>query len=297
MRTFNLYRNVNDGGSGGSQGNYPTSVTIAGTTYLVDEHPELKTFLTTAITAAAEIEKGKLYSRISTLEGQVASANTQLQDTLVLTQRLQGLALQPQQQPAPQQQNQPIAQDVTQNAATNNMGQTYEIMKRQFEEALARIPGMLAQAVAPLEQRQRMFEVQTVSSYRDKLLADNRENIIPEMVQGNTIEELNANLERSKTAYAQLAARFAPVRTVPQQQPAANNMPLQQVPAQQPQQRVQPLQPAPQAPPMQPQIPVYETSIPDIANMSAEEFANNRDSLFAQIKQVAEAASSQYTGG
>ena len=219
----------------------PESITIGGVTYQVGETPELQAF----IQAVAKVEKSKLYSQMEAIREQVKT--------------LQGVQVE--QQPA------------------FSKEELIEAMKGVFVTADSlkeAVTGCVKEVVQPVLDATQRTAQNEIEEYRKRLISENAATCIPELVKGNTKEELDAALAESirlRQAYP------SPVAQPVQEQIPANG---------------QRLTPTPQAPAAAPQIPAAprreapaaDANIPSAKQMSMTEFASKREALHQQLEQM-----------
>ena len=223
----------------------PESVTIGGVSYSVKDTPELQQFLQ----QVSKVEKTKIYSQIESLKKQLASlSDVQVQPSNDLNDRF-----------------------ITKLQET--LTQTF-ITKEDLQKSL---PGMLKEVVNPLLAATEDQKKQELKAYRESLIKANEGTCIPDLVKGNTKEELDASLKES----IRLRAAYPPVVEPPR---AQVNPPQQSAtPTPSVQQQAQPQQTIPQVPNRQ--VP-DASSNSKVKTMSQEEFAKQRDSLKAQIESL-----------
>lgn len=232
----------------------PESITISGVTYVVKDTPEIQQFMQ----EVAKVEKSKLYSQFESLRQQIQS--------------LQGVQITDQPQPF-------------------NAEQLIEQLKGTFvtadslKETLSATIKEVVQPVLDATQKNAQNEL---DAYREKLISENEATCIPELVKGNTKEELDEALKESirlRAAYPAVPA--APYTGDPniqrqqQQSSAQNNSPTPPPAptAQAPQIPTPP--PAPQR-----QSPDANQHQPSAKQMSMAEFAKNRDAMKAQLEAM-----------
>jgi len=226
----------------------PESITLGGVTYSVKDTPEIQQF----IQAVSRVEKTKLYSQMDSLKQQIAQlGNVQIQPNDTQTQAL--------------------------IESLKGIFATKEDMKVSLE-------GVVKEVVQPLLSRSEEAHKNELAMYREQLIKQNEATCIPDLVKGNTKEELDASLQES----IRLRAAYpAPVGTpttqaVPANPPAApqqTQTPAPQTPA--------PQQPAIPTPPPFPQRQMPEvTGAPNVKSMSMEEFAKQRENLQHQLESM-----------
>lgn len=141
--------------------NYPESITINGNTYLVRENPALLQFMQ----EVAKVEKNKLYSKFETLNGEI----NKLKNTVV--------------QPS--------------SAQTEEMFNSFKgnfVTKEDLENNLRSI---VKEVVQPIVSQNEVTRQEELKLYREKLIAENGAICMPELVKGNTKEELLQSLQES----------------------------------------------------------------------------------------------------
>lgn len=239
----------------------PESITINGVTYLVKETPELQQF----IQSVAKVEKSKLYSQMENLKTQI--------------QNLGNVEITPEHK---------TEFDV--NALVEQLKGTF-VTADSLKETLS---NTIKEVVQPVLDATHRSEQNELATYREKLINENAATCIPELVKGNTKEELDAALKESirlRSAYP------APGTQTPQY----NGDPNLQKQAEQQQFKAQPTPtpaatpaPQPQNPNPTPQAPAAPRfPAPDASQqgssprqMSMAEFAKQRDALKANLEAM-----------
>lgn len=234
----------------------PESITINGVTYTVKDTPELQQF----IQDVAKVEKSKLYTQFENLKAQIAnlgkvkvSGGDSDVDTIV--EKLRG---------------------------------TF-ITKEDFQEML---PGVLKEVVQPVLTATEQSRQNELAQYREKLISENVATCIPELVKGETKEELDASLQESIRIRASYptpsTAHIDPAKHVtdPLIQKQAQEMVVQ--PAQTPTPQATPAPTAmPPMPPAAPRRTSPEVSGPqNVKQMPMGEFERQRDALRAQLEAM-----------
>lgn len=225
----------------------PESVTINGVTYTVKDTPELQQF----IQQVAKVEKSKLYTQFENLKSQIANLgkvkitdDASNVDTLV--EKLKG---------------------------------TF-VTKQDFQEMLPNVIKEVVQPVLTATEQNRQNEL---SQYRENLIKENIATCIPDLVKGETKEELDKSLAESirlRAAYPTPSSAAVPVGhkvtdpLIQKQMKEANVNP---------QPSVEP-QPVPSFAPrrMSPEV----TGPENVKQMSMSEFASRRDALQAQLESM-----------
>ena len=240
----------------------PESITINGVTYSVKDTPELQQF----IQNVAKVEKTKLYTQIESLKNQINSlGNVQVvggeQETRVdvdsIVEALKGVF----------------------------------VTKDDFNQQL---PQVLTEVVSPLLSATEQNRKDELTQYREKLIGENMATCIPELVKGNTKEELDASLKESirlRSAYPtpdalrndQLNNPSSPVKDPlleaqrkEMEQPAFTPTPQPAVPT--------PAAPAIPAVPSRPSPEVNGGT--NVKQMSMSEFSKRRESLKAELESM-----------
>lgn len=229
----------------------PESITINGVTHSVTEVPELQAL----IQAVSKVEKNKLYSQIESLKEQFKS--------------LQGVQVE-----APQIDYEQLAQKLEGKFITS------EQLEEQFKNLRTDFPNMIKEVVQPVLSATERAQHDELEAYRNQLLEQNAATCIPDLVKGNTKEELDAALQES--------IRIRSTYPSPVGQPAR-----EAVPPVNPQPGVQTPTPAPAAPkaPQMPaapkrEAPSAEQGGPDVKHMSMAEFASKRDAMKASLENL-----------
>lgn len=234
----------------------PESITINGVTYTVKDTPELQQF----IQEVAKVEKSKLYTQFENLKSQIANLGKV---------RVTGGNL-----------------DV--DTIVEKLKGTF-VTKEDFQEML---PGVLKEVVQPVLTATEQNRKNELEQYREKLISENIATCIPELVKGETKEELDASLQESiriRAAYpTPSTAGIDPTKHVTD--------PLIQKQAQEMGGR--PLTPTPQAapaptaaptpvPPAAPRRPSPEASGPqNVKQMPMSEFEKQRETLRQQLEAM-----------
>lgn len=237
----------------------PESITINGVTYTVKDTPELQQF----IQEVAKVEKSKLYTQFENLKAQIANlgrvkveGNSMDVDTIV--EKLRG---------------------------------TF-VTKEDFQEML---PGIVKEVVQPVLTATEQNRKNELEQYREKLISENIATCIPDLVKGETKEELDASLKESIRIRASYptpsTAHIDPTKPVvdPLIQRQAAEMGIvqpQPTPTPQAQAPIAPANPAP-VPPAAPRRPSPEASGPqNVKRMPMSEFEKQRDALKQQLEAM-----------
>lgn len=225
---------------------FPKQLTLSnGTVLNVDEVPELKAFSNDVSAAAESRFKAKFYPQLQSEKDKVNNLTSDMNKANVDMQQLAGF-LQYQQQEAQrtaqtyeQQMNELKNFNKNTPIDTNALGQ---VVGAIFDKKIADVlPG--------LQQRTEKLESAHLQDYKERRLAEMGNSIFPELVKGNTVEDIEASIVES----AALKAKYFPTNNTNQtpnseQQNDQNMYPNNfQNPQQFPQQpNGYPQQPAPQ---------------------------------------------------
>lgn len=243
----------------------PKSVTLGGVTYPIGETPELQQL----IQSVASVEKTKLYSKFDGLKKQI-----------------EGL------------QSAQVVPDVKQPLDTKALIETLKaelsgnfVTKEDLKEGLKEV-------VQPLLNSTKEAHEKELSAYRDSIINKNLAVCIPELVKGNTKEEIDASLQDS----IKLRAKY-PSANVPYVPEGKTIDPNLQAQAKQPEFRAEsPTNPiyggsekpvtgsvqrpqAPVVPPMH-QQPDGSQQPTSPRSISTKEFAAKREAMLAELQSV-----------
>ena len=248
----------------------PKSITLNGVTYSISETPELQSL----IQAAAGVEKDKLYSKFDTLKKQVEELqNAQIETTPAQTAN------------QPQNVNiQSLANALKQELAGSFV--TKEDMSKAVKEA-----------IQPILNNSEEARKKELSEYRESLIQKNLATCIPELVKGNTKEELDKSLQDSINIRAKYPSPNTPYIPAdkhiidPNLQRQMQNPEFQAPnPAKsptnagnQPNNGTAPK--APQVPPMT-QQPNPSSKARSARTMNMDEFAKKRNSMLAELESL-----------
>lgn len=236
----------------------PESVTINGVTYTVKDTPELQKF----IQEVAKVEKSKLYTQFESLKAQIAN--------LGKTQIIGGGEF-----------------DV--NTIVEKLRGTF-VTKEDFKELL---PGIVKEVVQPVLMATEQNRQDELNAYRAKLIKENIATCIPDIIKGETKEELDKSLQESirirasyptpSTAHIDHAKpvkdplvaaqmkEYTEQVTTPVQGTVAPQPPVTEVPT----------------PPAAPRRPSPEVSGPtNVKQMPLSEFTKQRENLKAQLEAM-----------
>lgn len=234
----------------------PESVTLNGVTYLVKDTPELQTL----IQEISKVERSKVYSQMDGIKAQL----NQLSQAEVSSTPL----------------------DTT--SIVNELRKTFvtsDDLKAQLKETVTEV-------ITPLLSATRETREATLADYRNSLIEKNLAVCIPDLVVGNTKEELDSALARSiklRAAYPPpskqehtvdplIAKQAQEMKGVP---PTTPEVPRSAQPA-------QPVQPIEQPMPEVPKIPSLDSSTETntVKKLSLQEFAKQRDALKAELETM-----------
>lgn len=244
----------------------PKSVTLGGVTYQIGETPELQQL----VQSVASVEKSKLYSKFEGLKKQIED----LQHVQVV----------------PEGSQQPLDTKGLIDAIKSELGSQF-VTKDDLKNGLQEV-------VQPLLNSTKEAKEKEIANYREQLINNNLATCIPELVTGNTKEELDASLKRSielRAKYPSANVPYTPASHVsdPTLQRQAQNPEFQaQSPtnpvisglnptSQQPVQKPQ----APAVPPMQ-QQPDGATQPTSPKHMGIKEFGNKRASMLEELQRL-----------
>lgn len=147
----------------------PESITINGVTYAVKDTPELQQF----IQEVAKVEKSKLYTQFENLKAQIANLGKV---------KVSGSG------------------DFNTDAIVEKLRGTF-VTKEDLQEVL---PGVLKEVVQPVLAATEQNRQDELKQYREKLISENIATCIPDLVKGESKEELDASLKESirlRTSY------------------------------------------------------------------------------------------------
>lgn len=224
----------------------PESITIGGISYVVRETPELLQFMQTV----AKVEKNKMYSQMAILRKQIDDlAKTPISST-------------------------PL--DVT--ALTESLKQAF-VTKDDLAVAVK-------EAIQPVIQFNQQTQQETIASFREKLLQENDGKCIPELVKGNTKEEILSSLEYSKDIFSKYGGgpMGRPQPAAPVVDPALAKQAAELTPDQ--------IAPAyvPPTPAPAPKVAAPEftggTALDTVKALTPEEYAAKREELIATAAKL-----------
>lgn len=235
----------------------PESITINGVTYAVKDTPELQQF----IQEVAKVEKSKLYTQFENLKSQIANLGRV---------RVNG--------------------NLDSDALVEKLTGTF-ITKEDLKEML---PSVLKEVVQPVLTATEQNRQDELRQYREKIIGENITTCIPDLVKGDTKEELDASLKESIRLRASYptpsTAHTDPSRHVtdPLLKKQAAEMGVQPIQTPTPTTApTQPLPPTSPTPPAAPRRTSPEVSGPQsVKQMSMSEFESQRDALKQQLEAM-----------
>lgn len=226
----------------------PESVIINGVAYTVKDTPELQQF----VQEVAKVEKSKLYTQFENLKSQIANLGK-----VKVTGNLDA------------------------DTIVEKLGETF-VTKKDFKEML---PEVLKEVVQPVLTATEQNQKNELDKYREKIINENLATCIPDLVRGNTKEELDASLEES----IKLRAKYpSPVRndTKLVETTASGISSKKQAPEVSTPQNVTTTTPV-QTPPAAPRRPSLEVSGPqNVKQMPMSEFEKQRETLKQQLEAM-----------
>lgn len=149
----------------------PTTLTLNGAVYNVQDNPELAAFVNMTVAAAATREKNKLYTTINGLKEQIEA----LANVKVVEKKVESTA--------PVLDAEQLKGDIVKQVTDN-------------------LKGIVAESLNPLLTKAKMSEEMEIAAYRNKLLVENQGKCIPEYVVGDTKEKLDASLKQAVELFA-----------------------------------------------------------------------------------------------
>lgn len=235
----------------------PESITINGITYSVKETPELQQF----IQSVAKVEKSKLYTQFESLRNQIANlGKVKIED------------------------------------GGNGLDDIVEKLKGTFvtkEDLKQDLQSVVKEVVQPVLTATEQSRKDELQAYREKLIKDNGATCIPELVKGNTKEELDASLKESIRLRAAYPSPNTPHNetqgkvTDPVIETQFKEMGLGATPTPPAQPQQTPQQVNQQTPPSAPRVPAMEVSGNDgVKSMSMKEFGEQRESLMRSLSNM-----------
>lgn len=166
----------------------PETLTINGNPVKISEIPELTTYNESLRAFLAKQEKDKVYSQIESLRNQLS----QLKDVKVVEN--------------------PVASPHPQATPVDFEG----MFNKMLERVDARIEMAVDKAISPLREDNNFIKQSSIADYRMKLISENQDDCIHELVVGNTRAELDAALESSKQLLQQYRSKGTPAPVIPE---------------------------------------------------------------------------------
>ena len=241
----------------------------------VENTPALKDLVQAARIAGGQTEKTKLYDTIESLK----KTNKELTDEVVTLKAAPPVSTPPA-TPSPKgmnvtdaettKRNQEIEARKKQNreeSATLTQEDVNNLISKAFEDNL---PQILQKAVNPLVEKTKAIEQATLNEYKAKRLSELGDQVIPELIKGNTKEEI----EESIASAIEIRSRYAGT-------PAAPVTPGNQPP------ETPPVVPTPQAAPVV--VPHIETPPQmelDVKNMTPEQYKEQREKVLKEVSAL-----------
>ena len=145
----------------------PESVTINGITYVVRDTPELQKFMQ----AVSKVEKNKLYSQFESLKNQLEDLR-----------KVQ------------------VVPDSQGSGSGVNVKEIVEALRGTFvtrEDLETSLKNTVSEVISPVIQNSEEQRKQELEAYRNSIIQAHINECIPELVEGNSKQELDASLEKS----------------------------------------------------------------------------------------------------
>jgi hypothetical protein len=273
-KTFHFLTTASDNNSAQStvpaRVTIPRTINIGGQEFSVADNPELANLVSLVRQDASAVEKAKLYPAIDKLRKEV--------EVLTTAEII----------------------NPTGNADTKGVE---NLISTIIENKFQGIVNMLEEKLTPLLEASQKSEAATLEAYRKELLDANIGNCVPELVVGNSKEELDQALQVSISSFNSLKDQFGlksveeqlanTQHTTPTATPAPAT-PATQVATPAPATTSTTPKPEEAAPttivlpsaPASTEVP--GTEIPNIKGMSMEEFAKRREELAKNLASIAQ---------
>lgn len=245
----------------------PTTITIGGQLISINENPELANLVALVRKDTAAVEKNKLYDNYKKLQEQINA----LPDPTTF-----------------QQPGNAVNVESIVTAISAQMDQKFNNLVNNFQATMS-----------PLLKTSQDAETSRIQAYRNQLLADNQGQVVPDMVVGNSIEELDAALVMAKKGFESVRGMFGietPNEIMSRQHAEAvatanAGQPVQTAPVTTVTPVATPVAPVQTAPTVLPSnvavnTQVQDNGIPDIKSMSPEAYAANRETLLKQVQDT-----------
>ena len=145
----------------------PESITINGITYVVRDTPELQKF----IQAVSKVEKNKLYSQFDSIKNQLEDLR-----------KIQ------------------VVPDSPNGGSSANIKEIVEALRGTFvtrEDLETSLKNTVSEVIRPVIQNSEEQRKQELDAYRNSIIQAHINECIPELVEGNSKEELDASLQKS----------------------------------------------------------------------------------------------------
>lgn len=226
----------------------PESITLNGVVYPVKDYPELQQF----IQQVSKVEKTKLYSQFESLRNQIESLS-----------RVK------------------ITDNLSVDSIVEKLKETF-VTRETLQEML---PATLKEVVQPLLMASEQTRQDELSAYRQKLITENAATCIPDLVVGNSKEELDAALQKS----IELRSKYPSPSSVANMGHHVVDPNIEKQFAEQGDYTPTPLPAQPAAPtiPAAPRRPSPDAGAPtNIKGMNLQEFERNREQLHAQLQSL-----------
>lgn len=235
----------------------PEKIIINGVTYTVKDTPELQQF----IQEVAKVEKSKLYTQFENLKSQIANLGR-----VKVT-----------------------GNDLDVDTIVEKLKGTF-VTKEDFQEML---PGVLKEVVQPVLTATEQNRKNELEQYRESIISENIATCIPDLVKGETKEELDKSLQESIRLRASYptpsTANIDPAKHVtdPLIQKQAKEMTDQPTQAPTPQVMPSSMAATTPVPPAAPRRPSPEVSGPqNVKQMPMSEFERQRETLRQQLEAM-----------
>lgn len=247
---------------------------------------EMQAHLDAQITTARKSEKDKVYETINTLKTEKQTISTQLQEA---NQKLQQVSTPNQPQTTPNQVTEPTTAAAQQHQQPQQTTSPNTIPSDLVEKVIA---GMTEKVIVPMQNRIAELAAQvtntqqeTVADYRQRRLSELGDSVIPEIVSGNSREEIEQSINKAKEVRAKYSTTPTPPATTTPPAggasaattttpPAGGGSP--ENPLGIPTNRV-----IPPSPPLMPD-PNNPNAVLDYSKMSPAEYAQHRNKILAE---------------
>lgn len=237
----------------------PESVTINGITYVVRDTPELQKFMQ----AVSKVEKNKLYSQFESLKNQLEDLR-----------KVQ------------------VVPDSQGSGAGVNVKEIVEALRGTFvtrEDLETSLKNTVSEIISPVIQNSEEQRKQELEAYRNSIIQAHINECIPELVEGNSKQELDASLEKS----IQLRSKYpspSSAAVLHSEKPVVDPLIAEQM-RKENEARAQAASPTPSPVPAAAPAPtVPRREAPEVSgptgvkNMPMSEFAARREQLEAELR-------------